>query len=114
MCENKNNMDYFYFEEGAKLDPDRKFKISKVNNLISPAKSLHKKKATSVSAAFYNTFNFTKLPRSARATLHTSQVEVSNEESRILELVHTVDASKPKTAGSSTHRNSKLSKKYSM
>ena len=83
-------MDYFYIEDGAKLDTNRKYKISKVNKAISPEKTHRKKPATEVSTAFYNTFNFTKLPRSSRGSRSVSH-EVTAEESKIMELIHTVD-----------------------
>ena len=97
-------MDYFFIEEGAKLETNRKFKIGKVNSLISPQKNANKRNSHSVSAALYNTFNFTKLPRSHRSSFKQSQYEISNEESHILDLIHTVDSSKPKTGASDTRR----------
>ena len=60
--ENQNNMDYFYIEEDEKKIESsvNKFKINKVNNVISPEKP---QKNVAKHPAFYNTFNFTKLTK---------------------------------------------------
>lgn len=109
MCETKNSMDYFFIDdanesrEQVKLENSpRKYKINKMNQMISPVKSVGQRQR-SIKQALYHTFNFNKFPLRTNESpkkqiKNKSHADFSSAQSKVIELVHTL-GSRPSSSG---------------
>ena len=89
--ENKNNMDYFYYEGDQEKESPRKVKLSKVNNKIQ-SKDIEEKKANV--PAFYTSFNFHKLvsknkEKKEKTEISETESKQDPTERRLMDISHT-------------------------